>query len=70
MKYKKMARVNEMIALAQSLSVDYRASTFGISILTKDTAKFFTTDEIYLNNKGCVKYIKRVAHPSLQTKLM
>ena len=70
MKYKKMAKVNEMASLARALSVKCRVSPFGISIVTKDDAKFFSSDDIYLHPNKCIKYIKEKAHPSLQTTLI
>ena len=65
-KYKKIAKLNEITNLCNKLHVKYRASEAGISILN-DKIKFFSIDEIYLDNTECINYIKSVADPSLQT---
>ena len=72
MKYKKVSKMNELCSLAKQLSVDFRCSQLGMSVLSENSedTKFLPLDYIYLNYNECVKYIKSVAHPSLQTKFI
>ena len=67
-KYKKNQIRNECTELAKSLHVDFRNGDLGISILTEETAKFFSLDELYYDKgKGCKRYIKECADAGLQT---
>ena len=67
-KYKKNIVRNEVTELCIKLHVRFRNGDIGISILTDDTAKFFSLDELYHDNgKSCKKYIKQCANADLQT---
>ena len=65
-----MANMSAIAQFGRLLSVQIRLSEFGMSVISDNTAKFFSIDYVYLYPEECKKYIKKCASPELQTKLM
>ena len=58
MKYKKQSKINDCALTAESLGVDFRCSTIGISIVGVEETKFFHVDELMKNKSRCINFIK------------